>query len=102
MGPVVAMRGAQISLDESVESLLERHSFTRLSQWDNRSIHGERKRLDDESFARFEMRVEAAMGETGELHQIGHAHAVGATLHAGHREASSTIRLRVCSPWPFT
>src|SRR6202022_2742521 len=35
---------------------------------------------DNQSFARFEMRVEAAVRETHELHQIGHAQAIGAGL----------------------
>src|SRR5436305_13377565 len=80
MGPVIAMRRAQISLNEGVEAFLRRQFLSEFEPMGDRPVHGQHKRLDDKRFARFEMRVEAAMSETSELHQIDHAQAVGATL----------------------
>src|ERR1700676_2447522 len=78
--PIITMTGPQICFNDNVETLLDRHSLRKLQPLGDRSIHGQGERLDHQSVARFEMRVEAPVRETRELHQIGYAQAVGAGL----------------------
>ena len=44
-----------------------------------------RERLDDERFSGIEMGIETAMGETGILHQVGDADAMGSLFAQPHR-----------------
>src|SRR4029077_335727 len=82
---------AQIRFNDRIEP--DRLYLRKLEPSGDSAVHSQGKCFDDQSVARLEVQVKAAVRPTNEFHQIGHAHPVGSLL-------KETIRGHFDDPTP--